>query len=158
LPPHQFGKPNPPVCDQCAVDSYGPKPGTTEIGSVSVPCTEWGSFDPNFANTTLEWRSCANHGTWNGTACNCNKGWTLGEELLGIFTPVRVCNTCNVNFGPLVVPFGEGNTAPYCWKVFTPDDNGIPSECGGRGVYQFGICNCFTGYTLTTFENVQTCL
>lgn len=158
LPPHQFGKPNPPVCDQCAAESYGPKPGSTEIGAASVSCTQWGDFDPNFANKTLEWRACANHGTWNGTACNCNQGWTLGDPIRGLTDSdvVRVCNKCAVNYGPLVIPNAVG--APYCWKVFTPNENGVPSECGGHGVFQYNICNCFSGYTLTAFENVFTCL
>jgi hypothetical protein len=155
---HQFGKPNPPICDQCVVESLGPKPLENPGGSFTKACTIYGSFDPNYANTTTSWRACSNHGFWGGSSCNCNKGWRLGNDLETFNSSIIIksCNVCDYNYGPLVQANALG--APYCNKVFTPDDHGVPKECGGKGVYLYGRCECYHGYILSVFENVNTCL
>lgn len=155
---HQFGQINPPVCLQCIVDGLGPKPLTNPAGSYTKPCTVFGGPDPNFANITLAWRTCSNRGFWDGTACVCNTGWTLGEPLESFNSSVviRTCDICAPNWGPLVAPNAVG--APFCSVVMTPDANGVPQICGGHGVFQSGKCNCNYGFNLTPFENVNTCL
>jgi hypothetical protein len=155
---HQFGKPNPPICDQCIVESLGPKPLENPSGSFTKACTIFGNYDPNYANITFAWRPCSDHGYWNGTMCLCNRGWQLGDELPTFNSSIIIksCDVCDFNYGPAVQPNAIG--APYCTKVYTPDENGIPRECGGKGVFLYGACQCYHGYSLITFENVKTCL
>lgn len=176
---HKFGTPNPPICDQCSLDIIGPKPLSNPPGAYDKPCTLLGGPDPNYANTTLAWQSCSNHGYWNKTSCVCNRGWTLGKEMgeagIGFFsgnstynvtnTILKTCDQCEYNYGP-TIPFISlelpqpisGSAGPFCTKVYTPDEHGEPRECGGKGTYIYGICHCNFGYTLTAFENVYTCV
>lgn len=154
---HQFSRPNPPICNQCIVEAYGYKPLENPSGSFTKPCTIWGSFDPNYANLTLAWRPCADHGQWNGTACNCNKGWALGDAMEGkdATEEVYVCNVCAVPFGPLVLSNAAG--APFCTKIYSPNEYGVPQECGGKGLYLYGSCQCQHGYNLIAYEGYYTC-
>lgn len=155
---HQYGRQNPPICDQCAAESLGPKPQENPAGSFTKPCTIYGNYDANYANITLAWRPCSDHGAWNGTACVCNRGWQLGDALTTYNSSVIIksCDQCDYNYGPLVEANAVG--APFCNKIYTPDDHGVPKECGGFGVFLYGQCQCQHGYSLTTFQNVQTCL
>jgi hypothetical protein len=153
---HQWGTINPPICDQCVVEALGPKPLANPAGAYDNPCTIFGGADPNFANVTLAWQPCSRHGTWNGTACVCNTGWQLGNplETFNSSIIIKTCDTCAVNWGPLVVANQGG---PFCNRVYTPGTNGEAQECGGKGTYVNGQCNCFYTYTLIPYENVYTC-
>jgi len=70
-------------------------------------------------------------------------------------TDVYTCNKCAENWGPLVQE--NAVNAPYCVKVYSPNEAGEPAECAGKGIYQYGGCQCYTGYSLITFEDVETC-
>ena len=159
---HKFGSINPPVCDTCITESYGPLPGTIPVGSKTKACTEWGGPDVNFLPNDATWKTCGGHGRWTGTMCECFKGWTLGNRIVGGGkTPseiVKICNTCNDNYGPMPGG-GDDVTPPYCSKVMTINPlTRIREECGGGGLYIEGICYCLNGYTRTQFENVITCI
>lgn len=154
---HKFGSPNPPVCDSCITENYGPLPGTIPVGSKTKACTEWGGPDVNFLPNDASWRTCGGHGTWIGNACRCWKGWTLGARIVGKTSDeiIKICNTCNDNFGP----FPGSDNAPYCNKVMTINPlTKMREECGGGGFYIEGNCQCVSGYVSSLVENVHTCL
>lgn len=116
----------------------------------------YGNYDPNYANITLAWRPCSEHGTWNGTACVCNTGWQLGPELetWNSSIVIKSCDLCAQNWGPSVVANKGG---PWCNRIYTPGSNGQPQECGGHGTYTNQICNCFYTYSLIPYQDVMTC-
>jgi hypothetical protein len=166
---HLYGEENPPVCNECAAEVYGPKPNTQTQSDEQFgvyACNRYGGTDPNqeFLPVRLlgqveyeeyrlvNWVLCAGHGQWNTdlNACDCAPEWTLrysARNVSGDLVPI--CTQCSPLYGPKVpFDFYTYTEPPYCNVIWTPDTRtGKPSECSGNGVYQNGACNCFTNAT-----------
>lgn len=147
---HKFGDPDPPVCDLCWTEAFGPKPG-----QAFERCNKYGSPDPNAlysARRDDSWRECGNHGTWMGftQGCVCDEEWKLaplvGVEGRSPSETVYTCTVCGDGFGPPVEP--NRFSPPFCAGIYSIDPvDGVQKICSGHGVYKDGGCSCFYNAT-----------
>lgn len=170
---HRFGDPDPPIPYACCHDNIGPPPGElTEnlfpenLVDVYFECNTVGGIPPEIEVTpinatvpeinrttavqeTRAFRVCHGHGDWNVTTrtCECHKGWQLaivGEYPEG--TSLYSCVSCSPLYGPDV--FDVEAQPPFCSAIYSPNpQTGFLEECGGKGVYRDGHCDCFGNST-----------
>jgi hypothetical protein len=148
---YTFGDPNPPTCDECISEIFGPKPGTiTETLLIPLQtCNSYGGPDPEKGPNG--WFSCSGHGRWDATSyrCVCDAKWRLndlGPSLTGAFgEPGVSCNVCE--------PFRGPSPEAGCGKIWTVDPRiGREAECSGHGVQYSSSsgdvgCTCFSNGT-----------
>ena len=146
---HIYGTENPPVCNDCFSELYGPKPNTITASLETqgvFACNKLGGYDPEdvfraapeYEYTPsrrllneLQWYECANHGSYLSDACVCDAKWQLGPNTYkdALNETVYLCEECAPLWGPKV-PW-EVDMYPdelgFCRHPFTPDpvDNGV---------------------------------
>lgn len=170
---HKYGTSNPPIPTSCCHENIGPPPGALKENLLSeklpesyAECNEYGGIprDVEFipVNATAQslnlteeqvvtraFQTCHGKGDWNTTSrqCECYPGWklaTVGEYPPG--TAIQSCVECSPLYGPDVLDPDE--RPPFCSKIYTPNPvTGTLEECGGKGTYINGNCDCFGNTT-----------